>query len=229
MSERRRILVVEDDLSILTGLSMNLTYEGYEVLQAQDGRTGLARAIDDSPDLVILDVMLPELNGYEVVQALRARGNEVPVLMLSARGRPNDKIMGLDLGADDYVVKPFGLPELLSRIKAVLRRRFRSSEKVEFGSVSVDLAAKTATLSGQPVELTAQEFKLLEHLLTHPGRTFSREELLSAAWGLDYEGTARTVDNFMSQLRQKFEPDPESPRFFVTVRGLGYRFTPSGS
>jgi two-component system, OmpR family, alkaline phosphatase synthesis response regulator PhoP len=219
-----KILVVEDDLSILTGLSMNLRYEGYEVLQAQDGRTGLARAMDERPDLVLLDVMLPELNGYEVVRELRQRGNDVPVVIVSAKGSERDKITGLDEGADDYVTKPFSLQELLSRIKAVLRRRLRGSEVFTFGAVSVDLASKSVTRDGKPVDLTAQEFRLLQHFIGHPGRTFNREELLSGAWGFDYEGTARTVDNFVRALRLKLEPDPDQPRYFLTVRGLGYRF-----
>ncbi|MCI0669164.1 MAG: response regulator transcription factor [Myxococcaceae bacterium] len=225
MSEgKRRILVVEDDLSILTGLSMNLTFEGYEVLQAQDGREGLRKALDSEADLVVLDLMLPELNGYEVLRELRGRGSQVPVVVLSAKGMEQDKILGLDLGADDYVTKPFGLQELLARIKAVMRRRFGTTEVVTFGDAEVDLTAKVATRAGAPVELTAQEFKLLAHLVTHPGRTFSREELLSRAWSFDYVGSPRTVDNFMRQLRQKFEPDPDDPRYFVTARGLGYRF-----
>ncbi|ABF90736.1 MULTISPECIES: response regulator transcription factor [Myxococcus] len=230
MSDKTRsILVVEDDLSILTGLSMNLRFEGYEVLQAQDGRTGLARALDESPDLVVLDVMLPELNGFEVLKELRQRGRDTPVVVLSAKGMETDKIVGLNLGADDYVVKPFGLQELLARIKAVLRRRYPSAgagspPPVTFGDVSVDMAARTVARARTPVELTAQEFKLLAHFLAHPGRTFTREELLSGAWGYHYEGSARTVDNFMRQLRLKFEPDPEAPRHFLTVRGLGYRF-----
>jgi DNA-binding response OmpR family regulator len=222
----RRILVVEDDLSILTGLSINLRIEGYEVLQAQDGRQGLAKALDEAPDLVVLDIMLPELNGYEVIKELRRRGRDTPVVMLSAKGQEPDKILGLNLGADDYVVKPFGLQELLARIKAVLRRRYppTGTPPVTFGDVEVELLARTVTRAGKPVELTAQEFKLLAYFLAWPGRTFSREELLSGAWGFDYEGSARTVDNFVRQLRLKFEPDPEEPRHFVTVRGLGYRF-----
>ena len=225
MSENKtRILVVEDDLSILTGLSMNLRFEGYEVLQAQDGKDGLKKAVDERPDLIVLDIMLPELNGYEVIKELRGRGIVTPVVVLSAKGLEHDKIMGLDLGADDYVVKPFGLQELLSRIKAVLRRQQRKGEVVVFGDTAVDLTAKTVTKDGKPVELTAQEFKLLAHLVTHPGRTFNRDELIGGAWGFDYEGTARTVDNFIRQLRIKFEPDPDDPRYFKTVRGLGYRF-----
>jgi DNA-binding response OmpR family regulator len=224
--ERLKILVVEDDLSILTGLSMSLRHEGYEVLQAQDGRTGLKKALDEAPDLVVLDIMLPQMNGFEVLQELRSRGREVPVVVLSARGLEPDKVTGLDLGADDYVVKPFGLQELLARIRAVLRRRFRDDEAVTFSDTRVDLRARTVQRGGQPVDLTAQEFKLLAHFVTHPGRTFSRDELLSGAWGYDYEGTPRTVDNFVSQLRQKLELNPDEPRHFKTVRGLGYRFDP---
>ena len=220
-----RILVVEDDLSILTGLSMNLKFDGYDVLQAQDGRTGLERALDDRPDLIVLDVMLPHLNGYEVIKQLRERGNRVPVVVLSAKGTESDKILGLDLGADDYVVKPFGLQELLARIKAVLRRRYGSAPVVQFGdSVVVDLDARKITRGGKTVDLTAQELRILEHLVAHPGRTFTRQELISGAWGFDYQGTERTVDNFMRQLRQKFEINPDKPEHFLTVRGLGYRF-----
>jgi len=221
---RPRVLVVEDDLSILTGLSMNLKFEGYDVLQAQDGRSGLQRALDDWPDLVVLDLMLPQMNGYEVLRELRQRGRDTPVVILSAKGMEMDKILGLDLGADDYVVKPFSLQELLARIKAVLRRQARSGEVVAFGETELDLTAKSVTRAGKPVEITAQELRLLEYWVKHPGRTFTREELISGAWGFDYQGTARTVDNFVYQLRQKFEINPDEPRHFLTVRGLGYRF-----
>src|SRR5213595_1903177 len=148
MAEKTRILVVEDDLSILTGLSINLRYEGYEVVQAQDGKAGLQKAIDGAPDLIILDVMLPLMNGFEVIKELRRRGQTVPVVMLSAKGMETDKIAGLDLGADDYVVKPFGLAELLSRIKAVLRRRHPEGQTQAFGDIAVDLAGKTVTRAG---------------------------------------------------------------------------------
>ncbi|MFL5319354.1 MAG: response regulator transcription factor [Myxococcaceae bacterium] len=224
MSEKTKILIIEDDLSILTGLSINLRYEGYEVLQAQDGRDGLRKAVDDRPELIVLDVMLPEMNGYEVLKELRKRGHHTPVVMLSAKGQEQDKIAGLDLGADDYVAKPFGLQELLSRIKAVLRRRMRAAELVSFEDVTVDLTNRSVSRAGKPVELTGQEFKLLAHFVTHVGRTFNRDELIAGAWGYDYEGTARTVDNFVRQLRLKLEPDPDDPKYFVTVRGLGYRF-----
>jgi DNA-binding response OmpR family regulator len=222
--QKLTILIAEDDLSILTGLSMSLRYEGYQVLQAQDGRTALEKAVDEEPALIVLDVMMPVMNGYEVLEELRRRGHTTPVVMLSAKGQESDKIVGLNLGADDYVAKPFGLNELLARIRAVLRRRYRDQGPVRFSGTEVSLEAKTVHRDGKPVELTAQEFKLLAHFVTHPGRTFSRDELLSGAWGFGYEGTARTVDNFVSQLRAKFEPDPEDPRHFKTVRGLGYRF-----
>jgi two-component system alkaline phosphatase synthesis response regulator PhoP len=220
-----RILVVEDDLSILTGVSMNLRYEGYEVLQAQDGAQGLVLAVEQSPDLVILDIMLPKMNGYEVLSELRRRGQRVPVLLLSAKGMERDKVQGLDLGADDYVAKPFGVAELLARVKALLRRRYgEEGTVIRFGDVAVELEGKRVLRAGKALEVTAQEFRLLVHLLSQPGRIFSREELLSGAWGLEYEGTPRTVDTFIRQLRAKLEPDPEQPRYFMTARGLGYRF-----
>ena len=220
----QRILVVEDDVSILAGLSMNLRFDGYEVIQAQDGRTGLQRALDEWQDLIVLDLMLPQMNGFQLIKELRRRGSKVPLVILSAKGMEGDKILGLSLGADDYVVKPFGLQELLARIKAVLRRRYASSPVVRFGDVEVDLDGRRVTRSGKPVELTAQEFRILEHLVVHPGRTFTRQELISAAWGFDYQGTERTVDNFMRQLRQKLEVYPDKPERFLTSRGLGYRF-----
>ena len=227
--EKTRVLVVEDDLSILTGVSMNLRYEGYEVLQAQDGERGLELAVAESPDLIVLDIMMPRINGYEFLRELRSRGVRTPVLVLSAKGMERDKVLGLDLGADDYVVKPFGVAELIARVKAVLRRRYgEDGEVLRFGDVAVDLRSRAVTRDGAPVELTAQEFRLLAHLVGSPGRTFSRDELLRGAWGLDYEGTARTVDTFVRQLRQKLEPDPDAPRYILTARGLGYRFERPG-
>ena len=223
----QRILVVEDDLSILTGLSMSLRYEGFEVLQAQDGKVGLQKALDEAPDLMVLDIMMPQLNGYEVMEELRKRESKTPVIVLSARGQERDKVIGLDLGADDYLVKPFSLQELLARIRSVLRRRDRDEPQwLSFDDTRIDLRSKTVTRAGVAIELTAQEFKLLAHFVGNPGRTFSRDELLSAAWGYGYEGTARTVDNFVSQLRSKFEKAPDEPAHFSTVRGLGYRFDP---
>ena len=221
-----KILVVDDEPGILTLVTAYLRQEGYEYVTASDGLAGLKAARALKPNLIVLDVMLPEMNGFEVLEELKKRGNTIPIVVLSAKGVETDRVMGLNLGADDYVVKPFGLQELLARIRAVLRRRVRDGSTVRFSDTVVDLTAKTVARAGKDIELTAQEFKLLGHFVSHPGHTFSREELLSGAWGYGYEGTARTVDNFISQLRAKFEPDPEAPKHFVTVRGLGYRFDP---
>jgi two-component system alkaline phosphatase synthesis response regulator PhoP len=223
-SPARRVLVIEDDASILYGLKLNLRYEGFEVLTAEDGEEGLRRALEDRPDVVVLDVMLPRKNGFEVLRELRAR-SRVAVVMLSAKGSEQDKVLGLDLGADDYVAKPFGLPELIARIKAVLRRRGETPVREQhFGDVTVFPDSLRVERGGVEVVLTPQEFRLLSFFLEREGRALSRDVLLSGAWGDDYEGTARTVDNFLRNLRVKLEEDPDQPRHFVTVRGLGYRF-----
>jgi two-component system alkaline phosphatase synthesis response regulator PhoP len=225
VDRKTRILLVEDDLSILTGLSINLRHEGYEVLQAQDGDRGLQFAFDEQPDLMVLDVMLPGMNGFEVLKELRRRGSKLPVVVLSAKGLEHDKIMGLELGADDYVSKPFGLKELLARLKAVLRRHQTGpSASFRFASVEIDFGQHCVRRDGQTVAMTAQEFRLLKYFLEHPGRVLTRQSLLEGAWGFDYQGTTRTVDNFVRSLRAKLEEDPEEPRHFLTVRGVGYRF-----
>ncbi|MBI5495931.1 MAG: response regulator transcription factor [Deltaproteobacteria bacterium] len=221
----RRILIVEDDAAITTGLSINLRYEGYHVDIARDGRTGLDRALNGGYDLVILDVMMPELNGFEVLRGMRAAGARTRVLMLSAKGSEADKVMGLQLGADDYMSKPFGLQELLARVGALMRRPADEPRRLHaFGDVVVDLAAGKVTRGGEPVNVTSTELALLQCLMERPGRVQDRESLLRRAWGADYEGTARTVDNFVRALRTKLEADPENPRYIVTVRGMGYRF-----
>ena len=176
-------------------------------------------------DLILLDVMLPKVDGFDVCAILRRAGVTAPIIMLTARTQEAEKIVGLDGGADDYVTKPFSLRELRARIRAQLRRAERTTEQVvRFGECEVDLNRAEVQRGGHRVELTAQEFKLLELFVRNPGKTYNRDELLSGAWGYGYEGTARTVDNFVSQLRAKFEPDPEEPKHFRTVRGLGYRF-----
>lgn len=219
-----KVLIVEDDPSILYGLKHNLGYEGFEVITARDGEEGLKIALEKTPDVVILDVMLPGKNGFEVLRELRER-SQVAVVMLSAKGAETDKVLGLDLGADDYVAKPFGLAELLARIKAVLRRRSgEATREIRFGTVAVHPESQTVTRGGKPVELTPQEFRLLQFFLEREGKTFSRDAILDGAWGHDYQGTARTVDNFVRGLRVKLEEDPEAPRHFLTVRGFGYRF-----
>ncbi len=225
VEKKTRILLAEDDLSILTGLSINLRHEGYEILQAQDGDRCLQLAFDEQPDLMVLDIMLPGMNGFEVLKELRRRGSRLPVVVLSARALEHDKIMGLELGADDYVSKPFGLKELLARIKAVMRRhKTGPSSSFCFAAVEVDFGEHCVRRDGAAVAMTAQEFRLLKYFLEHPGRVLTRQSLLEGAWGFDYQGTTRTVDNFVRSLRAKLEQDPEEPRHFLTVRGVGYRF-----
>lgn len=226
------ILVVEDDPSILKGLDLNLRLEGYRVLTARDGEEGLALFRQNRPDLVLLDVMLPRLDGIEVVRMLRAEGADTPILILSAKGHEADKVMGLSIGADDYLTKPFGLPELLARIRAALRRSRRHAareQEIGFGDVRIDLEARRVVRAGVEIEMTAREFDLLRHFVTHADVAFSREQLMRAVWGVDHYGTVRTVDNFVGRLRQKLEENPDDPRWIETVRGVGYRFRGPGS
>lgn len=223
----RTVLVVEDDPSITMGLEMNLAAEGYRVLLAHDGESGLELARRPDVDLVILDVMLPRLNGFEVVRALRAERRAVPILMLSARDAEMDKVMGLELGAEDYVTKPFGLAELLARVRALLRReaRTRAAEGViRIGSLEIDPGTREVRRDGRLIELTATEFDVLRCLIEAKGRVLSREQIQEKVWGLGHHGTTRTIDNFVLQLRAKLEDDPARPRHLVTVRGVGYRF-----
>ena len=225
-----KILVVEDDPSILRGLQLNLAMEGYTVRSAMDGETGLALARTESPDLLLVDVMLPRMGGLDLIRSFRAEDAETPVLILSAKGQEADKVTGLDLGADDYVVKPFSLKELLARIAAALRRGRARAPPVEnirqFGQAEIDLDARQLTVRGERVALTAREFDLLTFFVTHPDRVFSREQLMQAVWGSRYTGTARTVDNFVGRLRAHIGDDADRPRHLETVRGFGYRFTP---
>ncbi|MEO7033382.1 MAG: response regulator transcription factor [Polyangiaceae bacterium] len=225
---KRHILVVEDDPSITLGLQMNLEAEGYDVSIALDGEDGLARAVAANVDLVILDVMLPKMNGFEVVKAIRSQGNHVPVVMLSARGAEMDKVMGLELGAEDYITKPFSLAELLARVKAVLRRdgiaRQAPERVVRAGSFEVDSAMRQVKRSGELVSLTATEFDVLWCLVEASARVLTREDILTRVWGPGHHGTLRTIDNFLLQLRTKLETDPAEPEHLLTVRGVGYRF-----
>jgi len=225
-----KILVIEDDPSILRGLQLNLTMEGYTVRSAMDGEAGLALALSERPDLLLVDIMLPKLDGLSLIRSLRTTDPDVPILILSAKGQEVDKIAGLDLGADDYIVKPFSLKELMARIAAALRRgrgsdASRAAVK-RFGAAEVDLTARQLTVDGKHVPLTAREFDLLAFFVAHPGRVYSREQLMQAVWGSRYTGTARTVDNFVARLRAHIGDDAERPRHLETVRGYGYRFTP---
>lgn len=224
----KRILVVEDDESITLGLQMNLEAEGYAVRVAMDGEEGLRAALEEDVDLVILDVMLPKMNGLEVVGSIRAKGNTVPVIMLSARGAEMDKVMGLELGAEDYITKPFSLAELFARVKAVLRRdgmlRGRVESVVRTGELEIDSGTRQVTRAGEPMPLTATEFDVLWCLIEASGNVLSREQILTRVWGPGHHGTLRTIDNFVLQLRSKLEPDAAEPRHLLTVRGAGYRF-----
>ena len=225
---KRHILFVEDDPSITLGLQMNLEAEGYEVSIAIDGEDGLARAVSANVDLVILDVMLPKMNGLEVVKAIRSQGNHVPVVMLSARGAEMDKVMGLELGAEDYITKPFSLAELLARVKAVLRRdgiaRKSAERLVRAGDLQIDSGLRQVLRAGELVPLTATEFDVLWCLVEASSRVLTREDILTRVWGVGHHGTLRTIDNFLLQLRTKLESDPAEPEHLLTVRGVGYRF-----
>ncbi|MEK7269366.1 MAG: response regulator transcription factor [Planctomycetota bacterium] len=225
--ETGSILVVEDDAGIRWTLQKSLEREGFSVAVASDGEQGLERALSGKPDLCLVDVMLPRLNGFELLKALRRRGSIVPVIFLTAKGAEMDRVLGLDLGADDYIPKPFSLRELLARIQAVLRRtraRAIASGRLRFADCLLDREARRLQRAGSEVPMTQREFDLLRFLLEHPKRVLSRREILGKVWGYDYYGTDRTVDNFVNQLREKIGDDAEHPRWIATVRGAGYRF-----
>ncbi len=222
-----RILVVEDEPNMVAGLRDNFEFEGYDVITAGDGIEGLRRALEESPDLVILDVMMPKMSGLEVCKQLRAQRDSIPIIMLTARGQELDKVVGLELGADDYVTKPFSIRELLARVKAVLRRTAvvpKHQDQHSFGNVQVDLRRHRVLRSGKALEVSSKEFELLKYFICHSGETLSRDRLLEEVWGYENYPTTRTVDTHLVRLRQKLEPDPEQPQYFLTVHGTGYRF-----
>jgi two-component system alkaline phosphatase synthesis response regulator PhoP len=225
-----RILLVEDEYALRMTLGDRLAKEGYAVDYAVDGEEGLHKATALPFDLIVLDLMLPRLDGFTVCRRLRSAGVTLPVLMLTARGRTNDKVTGLKIGADDYVTKPFKIPELLARIAALLRRTAAApdghSGVHEFGAVRIDLRATEVTVAGTPVDLSVRELALLRFFLEHAGVTLSRKELLTKVWGYHASMFTRTVDVHVASLRQKLEDDPRHPRFFLTVQGLGYKFKP---
>ncbi len=225
------ILLVEDEYALRMTLGDRLRKEGYTVDAASDGEQGLAMARQLPFDLIVLDVMLPRLDGFTVCRHIRAAGLITPVLMLTARGRTAEKVNGLTIGADDYVTKPFKMPELLARIGALLRRAPTRPEAqsgvFEFGQVRVDLPATEVTVNDERVNLSAREFQLLRFFLENPGVTLSREELLTRVWGYQASTFTRTVDVHVSGLRQKLEAEPKQPRYFLTVQGLGYKFRPA--
>jgi len=227
MTVKTRILVVEDDAAILRGLTDNLRFEGYEVIPIRSGDEGLRLILEEDPDLAILDVMLPVLSGFDICRRARKEGKMMPILMLTARAQEVDRIMGLDLGADDYVTKPFSIPELLARVRALLRRASAGSplpEQVTFGDVRVEFERYEAMKRGEAVRLSPKEFGVLRLLVAREGEVVNRTDLLHEVWGYDHFPTTRTVDNHMASLRSKLEEDPAEPRYLLTVHGVGYKF-----
>jgi two-component system alkaline phosphatase synthesis response regulator PhoP len=221
------LLLVEDEPGLVLTLSDRLTREGYLVEASRDGESGLERAAAESFDLVLLDVMLPRVNGFDVLRELRRRGVDTPVIVLTARGQVVDKVVGLKLGADDYVTKPFEMVELLARIEAKLRRTpaaARPGDGYQFGDVRIDFRKAEVSRDGQPLELSAREFQLLRYFIEHRGATLTREELLNEVWGYNAMPSTRTVDVHVAWLRQKIEPTPRHPQFILTLHGLGYKF-----
>ena len=228
-SHEDTILVIEDDRALREGLALNFELHGYQVETAADGEEGMRKAFDIRPDLIILDIMLPGWSGLDILAELRDRRQDVPVLILSARGTTDNKVEGLNIGADDYLAKPFELPELLARVEAMLRRRrvdLPSEPLVVFGHVTLDRDNRRVSVRGTEVALSAKEFDLLCFLALPPGRPRTREEILNNVWGWDFEGSPRTVDNFIRSLRRKLEPDPSHPRHILTAHGVGYKLQP---
>ena len=225
--KKTRILIVEDEPAMVAGLRDNFEYEGYEVISATDGVEGLERALAEEPDLIVLDVMMPRMSGLDVCKQLKAKKPSLPIIMLTARGQEVDKVVGLELGADDYVTKPFSIRELMARVKAVLRRASPQSPEPEiyrFSDVEVNVRRNEVMRNGSRVELSAKEFALLAYFVAHPAETLSRDRLLDAVWGYENYPNTRTVDTHIVHLRQKLEPNPEEPRFILTVHGTGYKF-----
>ncbi len=230
MTKPKTILIIEDDSTMLRGLEDNFHFREYQVLTANDGRAGMQLALSARPDLIVLDIMLPYVNGYEICQAVRTKRLQMPIIMLSAKGRESDIIRGLDLGADDYVTKPFSINELLARAAAFLRRGGFQEETKErryrFGICSLDLDARTFVRDGEPISLTPREFELLVYFVTNPYRARTRRDILDAVWGYHCLATTRTVDRFVNTLRQKISPSPDSPSHIETLRQVGYKFRP---
>ena len=221
------VLIIEDDSTMLIGLKDNFEFKGYKVLIAADGERGLKAALNARPDLIILDIMLPKINGYEICRLIREQKLAMPIIMLTAKGEESDIVLGLNLGADDYVTKPFSIKELLARAAAFLRRARKEIQDVyEFGGFRLDSSARRLTRKGKEIELSPKEFNLLEYFVKKPGRALTRDEILNAVWGYDCVVTSRSIDRFVTTLREKIEPDPSRPIFIHTIRQIGYRFEP---
>jgi DNA-binding response OmpR family regulator len=218
------ILIIEDDAALLRGLKDNFEAQHYRVQIARDGREGLAVAMANPPDLLVLDIMLPKMNGFEICRAIRAKKFEMPIIMLTAKGHEDDIIRGLELGADDYVTKPFSIRELLARAKAFLRRQPGQSTVFPFGGCNLDLTAHKLFKNGEEIALTAKEFQLLEFLVRRPGRALTRDQILDSVWGNDIIVNDRSVDRCVTTLRAKIERDPRAPAHIQTIRNIGYRF-----
>lgn len=225
-----KILVVEDEPAMRRGLKDNLEFEGYEVDFAKDGATALQKILEQAYDLVVLDVMLPEMSGFDVCKKVRKEGVTTPIIMLTAKGEEIDKVLGLELGADDYITKPFSLRELLARIKAVLRRKpgtiMGEKQSIKIGNLEVNFSTYNAFSGKQPVPMSHKEFEVLKYLWQHQNQTVSRDSLLEDVWGYEEYPTTRTVDNFILKLRQKIENNPAHPRHILTVHGIGYKYVP---
>jgi DNA-binding response OmpR family regulator len=221
------ILIIEDDATMLRGLKDNFEFKGYNVLTAADGEEGLNMALDTKPDLIILDIMLPKINGYEVCRYIREENLYMPIIMLTAKGEESDVVLGLNLGADDYVTKPFSVKELLARSAAFLRRRKQTGQDVyEFADFKLDIPARRLTRRGEEIKLSPKEFSLLELFVKMPGRALTRDEILNKVWGYNSFTGRRGIDRFITTLRNKIESDPHSPVFIHTIREIGYKFEP---
>ncbi len=219
------VLIIEDDSTMLRGLKDNFEFEGFRTVAVDDGEQGLQAAMDIAPDLIILDIMLPKINGYEICRLVRRQGLDMPIIMLTAKGQESDIVLGLNLGADDYVTKPFSIKELLARSRALLRRKQQGERRVHcFGDCKLDLSSRKVFRDGAEVILTPKEFSLLEFMVSRADRALTRDQILNSVWGHGVFVTTRSVDRCVNTLRKKIEPDPGNPRFIKTVRELGYRF-----
>jgi DNA-binding response OmpR family regulator len=222
------ILVIEDDVIILKGLVTNLRFEGYDVIKSENGKEGLELALEHSLDLLLLDIMLPGMSGYEVCRKVKQHKPELPVIMISARGEEVDKISGLDIGADDYITKPFSIPELMARIRSVFRRLEPHTPDMEiytFGNVKIDFKKFKTLVNGKEVRLRTKEYAILKYLISHEGEVINRYQLLEDVWGYTVMPTTRTVDNYILDIRRKIEEDSTKPQHIVSIRGAGYKFT----
>jgi DNA-binding response OmpR family regulator len=223
----KTILVIEDDISILRGLKDNLEFEGYSVLTETNGEKGLKLALEKNPDLILLDIMLPGMNGYEICRKVKKEKPDLPIIMITARGSEMDKVSGLDTGADDYVTKPFSIPELMARIRAVLRRTspdFVVPDEYCFGNVKLDFKKLKAFRENQEIKLSSKEFAIMEYFIRHEGEAVHRHDLLNEVWGYETLPNTRTIDNFILDLRKKLEVNPSKPKYIESVRDIGYRF-----